>query len=213
MPDSDERPLDQAGTREKILAAAEQLIATRGLDGFQLKDVAEAVGIRPPSVYAHFDGREAIADAVALRFYRALDATLRIGSLQEADPIEAIRAIVGRATRLFASHPGYLRLVLRDSERSAFPVSSGPSQAWLDIALQWDSVIERGVAQGVFRSVRRDAAQAQIVGAILHNLCWEGFDAEGNPLSGAPLDQVVRESQEMAVRLLVRSPDDANNLA
>ena len=209
MLDTDERPLDQSGTREKILAAAEQLIATRGLDGFQLKDVAEAVGIRPPSVYAHFDGREAIAHAVALRFYRALDATLRIDTLLEVDPIDALRTIVGRATRLFASHPGYLRLVLRDAERSAFPESSELSQAWLRIAAQWNVAIERGVALGVFRSVRQNAAQSQIVGAILHNLCWEGFSVEGTPISGAPLDQVIRESQEMAVRLLVRSLDDA----
>jgi len=42
------------GTREKILEAAERLIAAHGAEGLQLEDVADAVGIRPASVYVHY---------------------------------------------------------------------------------------------------------------------------------------------------------------
>src|SRR6476646_426330 len=54
-------------TKEKILDAAQDLIQTRSFHGFSYQDMADRVGIRKPSLYHHFDSKDAIAVAVLER--------------------------------------------------------------------------------------------------------------------------------------------------
>ena len=54
-------------TADRILDAAEVCFARRGFDGTTLRDIAERVGIRIPSLYNHFDGKQSIYAAVLTR--------------------------------------------------------------------------------------------------------------------------------------------------
>jgi TetR/AcrR family transcriptional regulator, transcriptional repressor for nem operon len=49
-----------ANTREQILRSARKLIRTRSYLGFSFQDIADAVGIRKPSLYHHFPSKEAL---------------------------------------------------------------------------------------------------------------------------------------------------------
>jgi AcrR family transcriptional regulator len=51
-------------TRREILDAAWEVARTSGLAGLTLRDVAERVGMRAPSLYSHFDSKHAIYDAM-----------------------------------------------------------------------------------------------------------------------------------------------------
>lgn len=51
-------------TLQKIIDAAEQLFAENSYEGTTLREIAHKVGIREPSLYAHFPNKEAIYGAV-----------------------------------------------------------------------------------------------------------------------------------------------------
>ena len=51
-------------TAQKIISAAEKLFAENSYDGTSLRQIAQAVGIKEPSIYAHFANKEAIYEAV-----------------------------------------------------------------------------------------------------------------------------------------------------
>ena len=52
-------------TRAALLGAARELLAERGLEAVTTRAVAERVGIRQPTLYAHFPSIDALLDAVA----------------------------------------------------------------------------------------------------------------------------------------------------
>lgn len=54
-----------SATREKALQAALELFGRKGYDRVSMNDIAEAVGIRAPSLYKHFAGKEALFAATA----------------------------------------------------------------------------------------------------------------------------------------------------
>jgi len=54
-------------TPERILDAAEALFAVHGFSGTAVRDIARSVGLTPASLYNHFEGKQAIYDAVLER--------------------------------------------------------------------------------------------------------------------------------------------------
>lgn len=60
----DRRAVRHARTRGEILEAAWALADERGLAGWSLRDVADAVGMRAPSLYVYFDSKNALYDAM-----------------------------------------------------------------------------------------------------------------------------------------------------
>src|SRR4051812_5035107 len=92
----DRRAVRHAATKREILDAAWALSRGRGLAGWALRDVAEAVGMRAPSLYVYFASKNALYDAMFADGYAALLA--RAVQLendlahQGAPPVEMARA-------------------------------------------------------------------------------------------------------------------------
>ncbi len=56
--------MKQEDTKQKILDKALELFAAYGYDSVSVGEIAKAVGIKAPSLYNHFSGKQAIFDAI-----------------------------------------------------------------------------------------------------------------------------------------------------
>lgn len=95
MSTPDRRAERHAATKREIVDAAWRLAREQGLGNWSLRDVAEAVGMRAPSLYVYFAGKNALYDAMfaegnleLLRRGRLAAADVRAG----AEPAELLRA-------------------------------------------------------------------------------------------------------------------------
>jgi len=105
-------PADRGrSTADRILDAAEDCFARRGFDGTTLRDVAAIVGIRIPSLYNHFDGKQSLYAAVLARgmtpILDLLSRSLADGGAPGPDP----RATVADIMALLRERPNLPRLV------------------------------------------------------------------------------------------------------
>ena len=96
----DRRAERHAATRQQILDAAWRLAHERGLGSWSLRDLAEAVGMRAPSLYGYFASKNAVFDAMFAQGYREL--------LAAADALEADRSGAGPVELLRASGPMFV---------------------------------------------------------------------------------------------------------
>jgi AcrR family transcriptional regulator len=85
-------------TRGEILDAAWQLAREQGLAEFTLRDLAERVGMRAPSLYTHFGSKNAIYDAM---FGQAWSDYEQIALAELAELPQTPRAAVRRVARVF----------------------------------------------------------------------------------------------------------------
>ncbi len=99
-------------TKEKIIDEAESLAALHGIEHLKLQDVADKIGIKLPSVYAHFSGREDILTAMGSRISKGIG-QLYIAKSGEA-PIETLKRSAQDLLKFLGEHPAYFRLMLRD---------------------------------------------------------------------------------------------------
>lgn len=90
-------------TRREIVEAAWALAQEQGLAAFTLRDVAERVGMRAPSLYTHFESKNAIYDAMFGQAWSDYESMIRAqhGADELTDPAQNPRAAVHRVARLF----------------------------------------------------------------------------------------------------------------
>jgi AcrR family transcriptional regulator len=111
---------DAQRNRERILAAARQLFAERGIDA-TLDDVADRAGVGVGTVYRRYPNKDALLDEL---FHEGITGfvTLAEESLANPDPWQALIGFIERIEEGFAANRALEQLVMhstRGRERSA----------------------------------------------------------------------------------------------
>jgi AcrR family transcriptional regulator len=82
----DRRHRRRLETIEEVLDHAVEIMATDGVAGLSLGEIARRMGIRPPSLYVYFPSKNALYDALFARGWRELLETMR--AYEAAEPPE-----------------------------------------------------------------------------------------------------------------------------
>lgn len=99
-------------TPDRILDAAEELFAARGLAGTSVRDIASAVQLNPASLYNHFPSKQALYEAVLERGVRPLLEVLEEAAQAEStDPDSIIEAVMAH----LAETPQLPRLIYHEA--------------------------------------------------------------------------------------------------
>jgi AcrR family transcriptional regulator len=99
-------------TRERILDEVERLIATRGVYGFKLHDVADPLKVKVPAIYKHFKSRDEVFVEVARRLITQLGEQFQLQP--SLSPEKAMRAALDQLVEFKVSNPAYVRIALVD---------------------------------------------------------------------------------------------------
>ncbi|MDD7963952.1 TetR/AcrR family transcriptional regulator [Actinomycetospora lemnae] len=190
-----------ARTRERILAAAAQVLSRKGWAGTRLVDIAEVAEVQAPAVYYYWPAREdLLAEVVTVGQQATLEHV--VASLA-ALPDDA--SAFDRIDRAIAAH---LEVVLRRSEFSLAAIRNAAQlpadirerqlvgqRAYADV---WRGLVEDAVAAGELTAdVDARAARMLVLGALNWAPEW------WNPERGS-LEDVVATTQHVVRRGLTR---------
>ena len=92
LPNRDRRAERREATRREILDAAWEIARRDGLAAITLREVAGRIGMRSPSLYSHFDSKNAIYDAMFAEAWGELRAVLDGLEPLPAPPRQALLA-------------------------------------------------------------------------------------------------------------------------
>ncbi len=104
--------MSDPSSRDRIKRAAMALFVTHGVDAVSMRDIADAAGMKAPSLYAHFKSREALVNEMFLTGYagygrRLADAAATPGSFHDR-----LDAMIRLICRLHAEDPVLFNFLL-----------------------------------------------------------------------------------------------------
>lgn len=141
-------------TRDAILIEARRLFAENGFDGTSLNDIAEAVGIRRPSLLYHFPSKEEIYREV---FNTALfEWTQRVeaagsdsgSGLEGWDQVEYV---ITAGFRFFQENPEFVRIARREALDKSSPLGIDLGQALRPLFERAANYFDREMGAGHIR--------------------------------------------------------------
>jgi AcrR family transcriptional regulator len=114
------RTLPKDQRRERIIWAAKSMFLEKGFDAANMDDVAARAGTTKPTVYAHFETKEALFAAVVELIRGLYSSKLKEPSAYAADPVEAVARFCARFLELASCHVavGFQRMALATAGHS-----------------------------------------------------------------------------------------------
>ncbi|MGI8756212.1 MAG: TetR/AcrR family transcriptional regulator [Acidimicrobiales bacterium] len=149
-------------TREAIVIEARRCFAERGYDGTSLNDIAEAVGIRRPSLLHHFPSKDAIYVAV---FNETLDQwSVRVEEAvgRGLEGWQKVDQVLTAGFRFFQENPEFVRIVRREALDGGDHLGIDLGAALRPFLLRAMAWFEHEIDAGRFRRV--DTEQLLITG-------------------------------------------------
>lgn len=160
------RPTD-AGTRGRILDAAERLAQVRGFNGFSYADVADELGVTKASLHYHFPGKSDLGATLLARYTdRFLDALEAIDAGIPA-PVDRLYAYADLYADVLRQQRMCLCGMLAADYETLPDEMRGAIRGFFDANQRWlESVIAAGRADGTMRfdGTASDAARSILDG-------------------------------------------------
>jgi AcrR family transcriptional regulator len=131
------RPYHHGNLRESLLAAADELLARKGVQALTLREVARAAGVSHAAPYHHFAHLDELLAAVAARAFSVLAGAMAAAAGM-ADAREALLRIGDAYVGYARAQPAHFRLMFGPllARKSEFPELAQAARASFMLLLQ-----------------------------------------------------------------------------
>lgn len=179
---------------QEIYDQATRLFAERGFAGTSFQDIADAVGLTRPALYHYVSSKdELLAKLVAEITQDTAEQLAAIASDADLDAAEKLHEMVLRMARGQGEHADRFRLLIRSEADLPEGLAATHAAGRRSVLRSVATVIEAGVASGLFRHVDARIAALGIVGMSNWMAWWYRNDGRDD------LERVCRELSGMAV--------------
>lgn len=154
LPMIEKRPLSNqkpAGKADRILAAAEQVIAEQGFAKARMSDVAGRARVSEGTVYEYYNSKEDLLFAIPARRIQDHMAQLVDETFEIRNPLGKLRRLIHNHFSLFLTNRNFLKVFILHIQLSARFYTSPVYETYQRYYRLIEDVIEEGKTAGRFR--------------------------------------------------------------
>lgn len=140
------------GRRNEIREAAKTLFAQRGYHGTAMKDIAEALGIKAPSLYNHIDSKQTLLRDIMMETMKVLIEGQRVAVSTTTDVAEQLRRSMESHVRYHALHRRETLIGNAEIASLEEPNREEVLAVRRQYTRAWEELVQLGVEQGRFET-------------------------------------------------------------
>lgn len=141
------------GSHDRILQAALQEFANKGIDGARVDEIARVSGANKNMIYHYFKSKENLFTAVLEKVYESVRSRQQDLSLKGLDPTAAMRRLIEHTADVWIEVPEFNRLLASENLHQAKHVRRSKKILGMYPPLieSLRDILKRGAKDGVFR--------------------------------------------------------------
>jgi AcrR family transcriptional regulator len=186
------KPEADGKQRSAIISSAMHLFGKQGFTGTSMRDIANAVGLLPGSLYAHINGKEGLLFEIVTDGIGRFIAAVQSHASADSDPVERMRKMIVAHVEVVADNPERSQVVFhqwRYLEGDNLPEAIARRHEYENYFIR---VFQDGVAAGKFRpEINYRIAVLSILGAL--NWTPEWFSPNGK-LSASSVGECMADT-------------------
>jgi TetR/AcrR family transcriptional regulator len=150
------RKVEDPATARRILAAAEQHFAARGLAGARTEEIATAAHANKAMLYYYFGNKRSLHRAVLENLFRQLRVKVLGPPAKNVSAREQFFSYVTGYFDFLATHPNYPRLVQREAMEASAKFDWMVREHFRPLHRHLAGALEKAIEAGEFRQVDPD---------------------------------------------------------
>ena len=198
--------------RERILRKATELFALGGYEGTSLSQIADAAGMRKPSLLYHFDSKEALRKEVLSQFFAHWRELLPSVLAQTRGGEDRFTVLMEACVTFLTEDANRARLFVREAMDNPEALCAEMTEQltpWLALVAR---AIEEGQRSGVVRQgVNAEAFILQIVRLAMTHFAMTGVTAAFMPTTANATDRSLEELLRIG-QVALFAPTEENDL-
>jgi TetR/AcrR family transcriptional regulator len=160
------RKQEAPATARRILAAAEQHFAKRGLAGARTEEIAAAAHANKAMLYYYFGNKRRLHRAVLENLFRQLRTRVITPPAKNLSASEQFFRYVTGYFDFLATHPNYPRLVQREATEETAQFDWMVREHFRPLHRQLAGAVETAIGRGEFREVDADQTAFITLGMV-----------------------------------------------
>jgi len=162
--------LSKQSTKSRITIGAGDLFVRSGFHGTSMRDVADRVGLRASSLYRHVKSKQELLLRVLERLMNEALGGARLALAEGDDPRECVRGLV--RANICLVRPNETALLQSELKNLAPRYRREIIRMQDEYRRLWLSILEKGIAQNVFKVDDPKLAFFGIIGALNYIEHW-----------------------------------------
>lgn len=195
-----------AGTRERLLAAASAEFAARGFAGAKIDRIAAAAGLNKAMIYYHFTSKAELYGEILRDMFAAVGVRVRAVAASPVPPDTKIRQFVEAIAIEAEARPHFPPIWFREIAEGGTHLDTATLRNMTGVIAALGEIIGDGVRAGRFTAVNPLIVHAGIVAPLLlffaSDRLRQRLQKAGIPAAAVSRDAVVEHVQNVALSTL-----------
>jgi TetR/AcrR family transcriptional regulator len=197
----------EAGSRERIFAAAAAEFAARGFAGANVDRIAGAAAVNKAMIYYHFTSKAALYQEILGEMFHAVGERIRAVAASDASPEQKLREFVEAIAQAAEARPHFPPIWFREIAEEGAHLGAATVREVAGIVQGLVAILQDGARARRFRKVHPLLLHGSIVGPLLLFFASGGVRRrlEQAGLAGAAQltrDEVVAHVQRVTLALV-----------
>ena len=157
----------EAGSRERLFAAAAAEFAARGFAGANVDRIARAAHVNKAMIYYHFKSKAALYQEILGEMFHAVGERIRAVAASDATPQQKLTQFVAAIAEAAEARPHFPPIWFREIAEGGVHLGAGTMAEVAGIVQKLVAILQDGIRNYGFRKINPLLVHGSIVGPLL----------------------------------------------